>query len=796
MKTFSSLFCVFAFLLFPVLLAAQSAQVSGKVTNGETAAEFINVILFKASDTSLVMLQLADEEGLFRFDALEAGQYFIKTSGIGFNEQFHPVFQLAEGQQFQHALINAENNALQLGLVEVVARKPFLEQQAGKLVVNVSDNITGQTGSVVDLLKKVPGLIVVGDRISMAGKSGLTILLDGRPTKYMDIQSLLREMPADNIKSIEVISQPGAALDAEGSGGVINIILKKNTLLGTNGTAYVGGGYGTLAKYRTGVQLNRRKGALNLSAGLSYNHGSWTEGLEVDRLVSNQFFSQKSFEEAWSDSYSAHFGADYDLNEHHRIGFNSRAYRSNTRMEGDNITNIFSSQQGDLLSSFGTRNERDRLTNSFSTDAFYRWKIDTLGQELTLDGSYSRFKRANQNDLLTNGDISQLRRNEEPALVQLYTTQIDYKRPLNPQLRVESGLKYSFAALDNELLASIKDNENWRNDPLLSNHYLYDEAIFAAYTQMHYQTEKLEINFGLRYENTNTLGNNLTIDSINRLDYGKLFPSLSLSMPLNEKLGVAAAYSYRIERPSYYNLNPFVNFIDPFTFQKGNPFLRPELIHSGSLSLTFDKQPFFNLSYDHTSDVISNVTQQDDESSILFQTAVNLDNFRRYGGQLFFPLDWIAKPVSGFAGVMAYYQSYNAQYLGAELRNNQMNWTAFSQFNIQLPQEWKMEITGWFQGQSIEEGLIRGEYLYGVDAGLQKKMLDGRLNLQLSVDNLFFRYFHGRINYENQQINILSTWEAPRFQCRLTYSFGNRFLKKKDSINTSGSDLRKRVDMQ
>lgn len=793
MKTFSS----FSFLLlFPFFLHAQTAQISGRVTSGDAPAEFINVILFKAADTSLVMLQLADEDGRFNFQALEAGSYFLKTTGIGFGDQLHPPFQLSEGANMVHPLIDVESNALQLGTVEVVARKPFLEQQAGKLVVNVSDNITGQTGSVVDLLRKVPGLIVVGDRISMAGKSGLTILIDGRPTKFMDIQSLLREMPADNIKSIEVITQPGAALDAEGSGGVINIILKKNTLLGTNGSAYIGGGYGTLAKYRSGVQVNRRSGDLNLAAGLAYNRGSWTEGLNIDRKVSEQFFSQRSFEEGWSDSYSGNLGIDYDLNEQHRIGFNSRAYRSDTRMDGDNITNILSQEQGDLLSSFGTRNERDRLTNSLTTDAFYRWKIDTLGQEITLDGSYSRFSRANQNDLLTNGDISQLRRNEEPALVQLYSSQIDYKRPINTQLRLESGVKYSFADLDNELVASIRDGETWQNDPLLSNHYLYDEEIFAAYGQLRYQSEKLEVNFGLRYENTSTLGNNLTIDSINQLNYGQVFPSLSLSMPLNEKLGVAAAYSYRIERPSYFNLNPFVNFIDPFTFQKGNPFLRPELIHSGSVSLTFDKQPFFNLSYDHTTDVISDVTQQDDESSILFQTAVNLDNFRRYGGQLFFPLDWIAKPVSGFAGVMAYYQSYSSQYLGANLQNSQMNWTAFSQFNIQLPSDWKMEVTGWFQGQSIEEGLIRGEYLYGVDAGLQKKMLDGRLNWQLSVDNLFFRYFHGSINYENQQINILSTWEAPRFNCRLTYNFGNRFLKKKDSVNTSGSELRKRVDMQ
>lgn len=784
------------FILCSCGLMAQKASVTGRITNGNAPAEFVNVILFTTADTNIVKLELADESGAFTFTGLEAANYFIRTSGIGYQDQDHAAFELGADEFIKLETIDLQSTAMQLETVEVVGRRPFLEQRAGRLVVNVEDNITGQGGSVTDLLKKVPGIIVVGEKVSMAGKSGLTILIDGRPTKYMDIQSLLREMPADNIKSIEVITQPGAAMDAEGSGGVINIILKKNALLGTNGSAYVGAGYGDLAKYRAGVSLNHRAGPVNLTGGLGYNHRSWIEGLDLIRLVGDQRFDQNNYEEGTPNSYSANFGVDYDLNDKHRIGVNARGYISDSPFEGNNVTRIFDQASNEQIETFTTRNLVERNTTSYNTDAFYRWKIDTSGQELTVDGSFSRFERQSETNLLTVGDLVDNRRNVEPAYADVITAQLDYKLPVGKEWRFESGFKYSMASLDNELIATIQNGSVWEIDNTLSNHFLYDEDIAAVYIQGRYQGKKLEANFGLRYENTQTTGNNLTLDSINNLNYAKLFPSLSLSMPINEKLGVAAAYSYRLERPDYYSLNPFVNFIDPLTFSKGNPFLQPEYIHSGSVSLTYEKQPFFNLSYDRTSDVISDVTEQDDATGIAFQTTVNLDEYTRYGGQLFFPLDFIAKPVSGYAGVMGYYHQYTSNFLGGELDNSRFSWTGFAQVNVNLPKEWKLEVTGWYQGKGIEDGLIRHNALYGVDAGVQKKFFDNRLNFQLSADGIVQQFFSGTIQFQNQDFQLRSYWEAPVVNLRMTYSFGNRFLKNKDKINTSGSEARERVNIE
>jgi hypothetical protein len=287
-------------------------------------------------------------------------------------------------------------------------------------------------------------------------------------------------------------------------------------------------------------------------------------------------------------------------------------------------------------------------------------------------------------------------------------------------------------------------------------------------------------------------GYNVTIDSLNVRDFGQLFPSLSFSAPVAGPLGLSLAYSYRIERPSYYDLNPFVTFIDPLTFERGNPFLQPELIHSGQLSLTYEKQPFFNLGYDYTSDILSDVTEQDAETGVAFQTTVNLDRYVRYGGSLFFPLDWVAKPISGYGGFMLYYNDYTSDYLGGVLDQDQLSLTAFLQVDAKLPREWKLQISGFYQGRGID-GIILFDPLYGVDAGLEKDFLDDRLILVLSGDGIIQKFFSGRIDFQEQDMDILSTWEAPVFSAKLTYKFGNRFLKGRERRSSASEEERGRL---
>ncbi|MGB3548528.1 MAG: outer membrane beta-barrel protein, partial [Saprospiraceae bacterium] len=716
-----------------------------------------------------IKLNLTDEDGRFTFSDLAPGDYRLRVMGIGYADYDTDLFTLTEGQQLELPTLNLRTTGTDLQTVEVTARKPFLEQRAGRLVVNVDQSLTGQGGSVTDLLKKVPGLIVVGNRVSMAGQQGLTILIDGRPTKFMDIQSLLREMPADNIARIEVISQPGAAFDAEGTGGVINIILKKNSLLGTNGSVYVGGGYGELAKYRTGLNLSHRVGNLNLTTDLSYGHNSWLERLDLVRTFDDRVFLQSNYTEGLPHSYSGRVAADYDLTDRHRIGVGVRGQYTDSPKSGSNLTRIVDPETLEERSRLITETDTERSWQSVNADAFYRFQIDTSGRELTVDGAYSSYSREAVNRLITTGADFPDRRNEEPAETGIRSMQLDYKHPIGTKILLRTGGKISAARIDNAFLADVRNPlGEWVVDAGLTNTFVYDEDIRALYLSGDYTHKKIEISGGVRFEDTKTNGFSATLDSTVARNFNQFFPSVSLNAPVSKVLGIAAAYSYRIERPSYYDLNPFVSFIDPFTFQRGNPFLRPELTHSAKVSLTYEKQPFFNLSYDLTDNVMSEVTEQDAATGAAFQTDVNLDRYVRYGGSLFFPLDFIAKPISGYGGVMVFYHDYDSEYLGGQLDQDQWSLTGFMQVNANLPRDWKLEVTGWYQGSTLE-GIIRSEALYGVDLGLQKTFLDDRLELRLSGDGVIQKFFRGRIDYQEQDIAILSRWEAPTVNGKLTY---------------------------
>jgi len=803
---YAVLLCSFLTLLCTGVRAQKAAQppetgsVSGEVFDEKTPAEFTNILLINAVDSTVVKLELADESGSFTFKDVEAAEYFIRTTGIGYGEKNHPVFTLAPGQQLDLPTCRISGSGTNLETVEVVARKPFLEQKAGMLVVNVDQSITGQGGTVIDMLRKVPGIVVAGNRIQMAGKSGLTILIDGRPTKYMDIQSLLRDMPADNIKSIEVISQPGAQYEAEGSGGVINLVLKKNSLLGTNGSVYGGGGYGERAKYRAGGQLSHRAGKLNLTGGAAWNRSSWVSGLDLTRRFENQTYEQTNRDFGVPDSYSLRVGADYDLTDRQRIGVNARYNWGQSPRSATNLTNVLNPETGNLMQTFSTSIERTRPWTGFNADAFYRIKLDTSGQEINFDLSYNRFTRDGRVALLTTGDGGFPDRvNLEPTSADIVSGQVDYKKPLSQTLIFKAGAKASMAELDNELLARFRQSGEMVLDERLSNQFLYDESIAAAYTSLGWEKGDLSANVGLRYEQTHMEGYNVTVDSFNLRDFRQVFPSLSFNAPAFGPLGISLAYSYRIERPSYYKLNPFVSYLDPLTFEKGNPFLRPELIHSGQFSLTYEKQPFFNLSYDYTSDVIADVTRQVNEDTdqfqagTAFQETINLDRYIRYGGSLFLPLDFIAKPISGYIGGMLYYNDYTSDFDGGQLDQDQWSFTGFFQVNAKLPMDWKGEVSGWYQGKGID-GIIRTNPLYGVSAGVEKSFFDDRLDFVLSGDGIVQKFFTGTIRYQEQDLDIRSIWEAPVVSVKLTYKFGNRFLRKNEGRRSAASEEKGRLN--
>jgi hypothetical protein len=771
------------------------AKLSGKLLDEKrTAISYANVLLLEPKDSSLIKAAISNDDGSFEITEIPTGKtYLLRIVMLGFLDHFQKIEDLKEDLNLPDISLNTV--AKTLATAEIVARKPFLEQRAGTMIVNVANSITGASGSALDVLRKVPGMIVVNDKISLAGQQGLSILIDGRPTQYMDMQSLLKDMPSANIDRIEVISQPGSRFDAQGTGAVINIILKRNMKLGLNGTATLGAGVGKFWKYRSSGTLNFRNEKFNFTNSVAFSHRTWYEALNLDRIVGNEVYSQRNFQPGLPYSLNLKSGVDHYLSKMQTVGMSVNVLGTTNQATNENKTSILSQDLQKSRAELFTTNETNRKTGFVNVDAYYELKLDTSGQKINADVSVNRYGREVSNLLQTTLTIGSEqypnRRQEQPGNTAIEAYRLDYTKPFGKKLKIETGLKYSHAIVDNDLQANIFTDNIWVNDPTLSNHFIFTEEISAAYVSSDFTLGKVEGQAGLRYENSLSTGYSVTLDSAQKRHISRLFPSLSLSAPLTDKLGVALAYSNRINRPSYNSLNPFVRFLDPYTYEKGNPFLRPEITDSYKLSLTYDKQPFFNLEYSRTNNAIQLVTQQDSVTGVGFGMDDNLAKFERYGGSLFFPLEFIKK-LSGYGGVMVYYNHYQSEVFKEQFNQGRWNVVAFIQGTYTLPKDWKIEIGGWYNGPGIE-GIQISQHLYSLSFGVQKKILKNKGNLNLSMDDVLFRYWHGQIDHADFKAKILSEWETRIVNLTFTYNFGNQYLNKAERRRSGASDEQRRV---
>ena len=773
------------------------AQITGNVYNGENKSPipYANAIAISAKDSSIVKASITNENGKFSIESLNDGSYLVKIITLGYKDYFSESIEYKKGAKINiDCSLSASSENLES--FEVVAKVPFLEQQAGKMIVNVSDHITGVNGSMRDVMKKIPGIMVVNNKISMAGNQNVTILIDGRPTQYLDMQTLMSELPAEDIDKIEVISQPDATMEATGTGGVINIKLKKNRLSGTNGAIWSGFGYGELAKYSFGGSINHRKNKLNAFVNGGYSYNTSLENLILERRIVNQTYNQNTYQPSFPKTYRINGGFDYDLTDKQSLGLSIRHVQSNNSRTHENNTSI-SSLDTDTVFRLKTFNKMARKWIYNSANFYYNLDLDTTGKKLNFTTNFGAYDNSNATIITTNATYGvnyPTQQNKEPGKTDIYAAKLDFILPFNKKIKLSTGVKYSYANVDSDLQAFIENNNSFTNNTSLSNHFIFKENIYAVYLMQNFTSKKISFNAGLRYEHSISEGYSVTIDSSNDRTISKLFPSAGVSIPLTKKLGTNLAYSYRIQRPSYNTLNPFISYLDPYTFEKGNTTLKPELTHSSKFSLSYENQPFFNLEYNKTSDVLMFVTQQDDNSGVSFATTVNLKQLEKYGASLFFPLDFINK-LEGYGGIMTNYQKYDAPYLDAIYNKEKFNYTLFIEASTALSKTLKVEASAWYTSSNLE-GIMESNGLYGVSFGAKKTFFDNKLSISGSMDDLFYEYWTANIIYSNMDVDLKSTWETRIFRLNLVYKFGNRFLKKRKYQKNSAQEELNRANQK
>lgn len=772
-------------------LNAQIA-ISGKIIDEkQKPIKSITILLLKNSDSSLVKSAISNDAGTFTLEVPNGQSYKLSINGMGYQKYFQEI--QTNGASIQLPDIKLITSVNTLAEVTVTSRKPFLEQRADKLVVNVENSATAAGSTALEILQKVPGVIVMNEKITMPGKSSVGILIDGKASQYTDINNVLASMGANNIEKIEVMANPGARYDAQG-GALINIILKKNANLGTNGTVSIAGSTGIYEMGKNGVDrqynrvtpalsINHRKGKWNVYGNANYFHRIFFDYSEFDRLITPYRFFQTNYSPANRNTINYRVGVDFYVDKKNTFGFLIRGFNFKGTTETINNTTQTNASTGQELSKFQTLINSDVKRDNLGANLNWKHEFDSSDHFINMDIDFSSFQLKNNSEIinkLSNGS-SYANNQFVDNPVQFLVLKTDYVKPLSKTKILEIGAKSSFATINNYL--------TFKNagfvDPKRSVDFEYKENINAGYINFKQQlNEKWELITGLRAEQTVAKGISMSSEVLNR-NYLQLFPSIFLIRKITKDLSTNIQYVRRVNRPSYQQQNPFIEYLDSLTYTKGNPLIRPEISDQFKIGITYQNQPFFSVSYNKTTDVIfENAPKQD--GNLTFTTPENLAQFNNVVFELNFPLN-IGKKITGFGGNQFIWNSYKANYLGGVYDQKKWNWQAYWQVSYKPRPDWNFEISGFYTTAFLNE-FINVSELGNLNFAIQKIILEkkGRITLNFN-DILFSQKTLGQLQYQIIDLSFRQWSETRNVRLSFTYSFGNQKLQASRARST-GSD--------
>jgi hypothetical protein len=778
--------CFFAILFLGLFSVKAQYSIRGKITDDfESAIPFANIVLQQKGTETFVKGVVSNNEGEYVFEDIEAGTYLIEVSVLGFKLKKTETFDLLENKIADFVL---EEEAQGLDEVVVKSKRPTIRQTAEKLVVDLENSEMINT-SLRDVMRKVPGVLVTNNGISIAGNRGVRILINGKTTEYMDVQTLLRDLPADNIAKIEVIEQPGAEYQASGSGAIIDIILKKNVRLGTHGSVNTWVGEDQGFEYGSSASIASYKNKLNWQTSIGYSEPTWRDDLFLVRTVEDQTYDQETREPYAPVNRRFSAGVDYYLNEKHSIGLAGRWNSRESERIGTSKTIVSDQNTNNTLFS---ENSFDRDRSDFNFNPYYQYKTDT--EKLFLDFNYINFINNNTNQLsgLAGSTLPFTdRRYIQNGEYAIKTYKIDYSKKFSEHFKLSLGSRYADVNTDNDLQSYLDNGQGSFNFiEKESSQFLIDETIFALYAKINASKGKWSFSGGLRYEDSNTDGTSIFMEegtpdrSVKRRPIKKVFPSASISRELSDVLGASLSYSYRIERPSYSSLNSFAEFLDPFSASQGNPNLTPSYTNNYQFNLTYEGQPFFTVAYSKTDDEIFQLIQQDKDQ--IRQREVNVEENSNWNFRLFAPLSFVEK-LDGYTGIIVVNTDYQSSMFNVDLNKWYIFW--FIQASYELPWEINFEMSGNY-GTGALEGQIDVDWLAELDFSFGKTFLDDQLKVNLGLDKVLNRGFIGTIDYGNGTAAVDSNGSRQNIQLRLVYSFGSKFGKRKEDRNRTQEEGR------
>ena len=630
------------------------------------------------------------------------------------------------------------------------AEKSSTEFKLDKRVFNVGKDLSSTGASALEVLNNVPSVNVdIEGAISLRGSEGVQILINGKPSVIATEQgNSLGTITAEMIQQVEVITNPSAKYDAEGTSGIINIIIKKEERKGINGSATVN--VGTPHNHSFGLSLNRRTEKFNLFSQLGVGYRE----VPRDRKSINRDFVNETeiesegreFRNEWF--YNFILGVDYHINKNNVITLSgSFAYE----IEDQPSSTIFSFQDasGSIIDSWSREEITDATNPKYQYELQYKRDFeDDKDHNLIFSATGNLFAKDQSSEFLNTTILGSNRDSRQQTATDFgelrQTFKLDYTKPISEKWTIETGAQYVLQNVDNDFSVTDFVNDEWVDNPDLTNVFEYNQNVLGIYGTTAYEGDKWGIKVGLRIENTDLSTFLVTTNEGNKRNFTDFFPTLHTSYKMTERLSLQAGYSRRIYRPRMRSLNPFFNIRNNFNIRTGNPNLLPEYTDSYELTSIYvvgDVSMNFGIYHRYTTDVVERISMLEDNVSI--STPFNIGTNRSTGAEFNFKYSLNKKwTMNGDFNYNYFSRAGSLENISFDFNNDQ--WSSKFTNKIKLPAKFELEFTGHYRSavQTVQSKISRNIF---ADLGLRKKIGTGRAVFSLSVRDVFASRFRESI---------------------------------------------------
>lgn len=803
-------FLTISLLLAASLIGQNSFSINGNVKDQQNQSIPSATIVLKAfKDSSLVKVEMTDENGNFIFRLLPKSSYFIEAYFSGMKTYKSDVIEVKDAETKLPSITLTESSQ-NLDEIQVTAKRTILEVKSDRTIFNVQGTINSVGENGLNLLRKAPRVTLDNNNnISVMGRSGVLVYVDGKrvPLAGDELSNYLQNLSAEQIDRIEIITSPGAKYEAQGNAGIIDIRLKKDKNLGFNSTLS-----STFSQGRYGIGnasgiFNYRQKKYNLFGSLGYRAGKrWNE--LVFKNYQNSFLLNES-NNSISDfqNISEKIGLDYFINAKHTIGFLANFNQNTSDQCNENKTFISNISTADIVDSFLLApNRSDINRNQSSYNLNYAWKSKERSLSVDLDyGSFDNRGDYNQpNNYYDKNSVllpsSNLNLYHTKNNIDISSIKLDSEFPSKIG-KIGAGLKLSQVNTDNDFLFYNIINQAPIQNNNRSNIFDYTENVYAAYVNYSRAlTNKWNLNSGLRAEQTDATGDltaykpELEEEPVH-FNYLKFFPSVGLSFNYKPEHAFGLNYSRRINRPNYNVLNPFKEQLSELSFIQGNKFLKPEIVNNVELNYTLKYMYSFSLGYSLTTDQITRLIGADPNNpKASFINWDNLATQNLFNANASCPID-ITKWWNMYSNLSCSYTDNRADYgTYGKVDIQAFNYIIYQQHTFNLGKKWKAELSGWYSGPGVWGGVFLYEPTHSINVGVQRKFFNDKLNVRLTADDLSYQsgwsgysdfgglYGVGYGNYDSRKATI-----------SLSYDLGNKSVKSRKR-NTGIESESKRVE--